>query len=264
MSDPKPPKSIARSTALAAAAILSLTACGADPVADGRLRPPALGPTSFIDPDIIVATDPTAFTGVTPDGQGSRTMYDGRTEGNVTVDARLFQAAYDDGLAIEVQVNPEFPDSVAGALAEKYAAALGRLPTAIRDGIDFLWVHDGVAPLGNDSDAVWIHVGQADEYEQTGFLEESLVPPAVRATIQGVHGSAAGWLEAQELDNGFISLLAQDAPDTEDVAQSFLPYFTVLYRSDRITDFLTATIINAIPARLSYFDEQNFDMYPLD
>jgi hypothetical protein len=258
-------KSTVVAAAVAGFGILSFAACGADPVDDGRLLPPVLGPTSFIDPDIVVPTDPTAFAGpLVSSGQASRTMYDGRTEANVTVDAWVFQATYDDGLSIEVLVNPEFNDSTAAALADKYAAALGRLPTAIRDGIDELWVHDGVAPFGNDTDAVWIHVGQADEYEEDGFLEESLVPAAVRATIQAQHGAAAGWLEAQEIDNRFISQVAQDAPEAEDLAQSFLPYFAVVHRSDRITDFLAATIINAIPARLTYFDGQNFDMHPLD
>lgn len=242
---------------------LPLAGCGEDPV-EPRLGPPALGPTSFIDPDIIVPTDPTAFTGVTANGQASRTMYDGRTEADVTVDAWLFDATYDDGLAVEVQVNPEFGDSVAAVLAEKYAAAFGRLPNVIRDGVDVLWIHDGVADFGNDDDAIWIHAEQADEYEGNGFLEESLVPAAVRATIQATHGGAAAWLEAQALDNRFISQIAQDDPETEDVAQSFLPYFTVVHRSDRVTAFLAATIVNAIPARLGYLEDQAFDMHPLD
>ena len=248
-----------------ALALMTLAAAGCGEEAGPPvLLPPVLGPTSFIDPDIIVSTDPTALTSLVANGQGSRTMYDGRTGAGVTVDAWLFDAGYDDGLQVEVQVNPEFGDSLAAVLAAKYSEAFGRLPNVIRDGVEMLWIHDGVADIGSDDDAIWLHVGQVDQYEADGFLEESLVPAAVRATIQSAHGASAGWLEAQAIDNRFISQIAEDNPDTEDVAQSFLPYFTVVHRSSRVTHFLAATIVNAIPARLNYFADQAFDMHPLD
>ena len=78
------------------------------------------------------------------------------------------------------------------------------------------------------------------------------------------HAASAGWLEAQELDNGFISPIAQDDPEGEDLAESFLPYIAVLYGDGRVTPFLQGTIIGQIPARLTYLDEQSFDMYPVD
>jgi hypothetical protein len=242
---------------------LPIAACDDTPANTGP-RPPALGPTSFIDPDILTETDPTTLTGLVPGGQADRTLYDGRVDGTVTVSAYVYQASFDDLLTAEVAVNPEFSSDSASVLAEKYTAALGRLPTAIRGGIEFVWIHDGVAPIEGRASAIVIHVGQADVHEAAGFLEEALVPEAVRVSLQSLHGATAGWREAQALDNGFISQLAEDNPDTEDVPQSFLPYFAVLHKQDRITQFLSATIVKAIPARLTYFDEQGFDMHPLD
>ena len=60
-------------------------------------------------------------------------MFDRRVNGWITVDAYLFNASFDDGLAAEIQVNPEFGGSNAAlAEAEKYAEVIGRLPTVLR------------------------------------------------------------------------------------------------------------------------------------
>lgn len=242
---------------------LPMVACGDDPPGNTGLRPPALGSTSFIDPDILTDADQSTLTGLVAGGQAERTMYDGRVGGSVTVDAHVFEASFDDGLTAEVQVNPEFATADAALVADKYARALGRLPTVLRTGIETLWIHDGIALFDGRGTAMLIHVGQADLYENDGFLEEALVPEAVHISLQPQHGSSTGWREAQALDNGFISQQAEDSPTTEDVPQSFLPYMAILYKQDRITQFLASTIVNQIPARLTYFDEQIFDMHPL-
>lgn len=81
---------------------------------------PPYGGTAYIDPDIITQTDPTALQNVTDTGRGDRVMYDRRVEDWITVSAYLFDARNDDGLAIEIQVNPEF-GSVEAAMAEALA-----------------------------------------------------------------------------------------------------------------------------------------------
>jgi hypothetical protein len=87
---------------------LAALAC---PVA--RAQPPFSG-TIFIDPNIITASDPTTFTGITYAGQGIRTMFDRRVNSFIDVNAFLVNATFRDGLAAEIQVNPEF-GSVAAA-----------------------------------------------------------------------------------------------------------------------------------------------------
>ena len=73
---------------------------------DQNYNPP-FGGTIFIDPDIITQEDPTTFVSLSYAGTGSRQMYD-RRSGWVTLEPFLFPAEYDDGLSIEIQVNPEF------------------------------------------------------------------------------------------------------------------------------------------------------------
>jgi hypothetical protein len=90
------------------------------------IEPPFYG-TIFLDPDIITPEDPSSFLALTPDGQGSRSMFDRRVNNWISVEAYLFQVTFDDGLSVEIQVNPEFGSSaLAQVEAEKYAIVIGR------------------------------------------------------------------------------------------------------------------------------------------
>ena len=61
----------------------------------------------------------------------------------------------------------------------------------------------------------------------------------------------------------YISKYAKKYPKREDVAESIVPWIAVRYRLDRISNVDVETILKTIPNRLKFFDEQNFDMYPL-
>jgi len=50
----------------------------------------------------------------------------------------------------------------------------------------------------------------------------------------------------------------------EDIAESFLPYLAVRYRSDRISHALADRISEAMPNRIAYFDGIGLAMYPID
>jgi len=248
------------------AAVLCVVGCRGDasepePV---PMTPPFSG-TIFIDPDIITAMDPTAFVGLTYAGQGPRTMFDRRVDGWITVEAYLFDATFDDGLALEVQVNPEFGTAASSqTAAELYADAIGRLPTALRKEVRTVWIHRGVQPFGGGNNNLLIHVGQADLYVTSGILEETLVHEAAHTSLDAAHAAAPGWLAAQAADPTFISTYARDFPAREDIAESFLPYLAVRYRSDRISAALRSTILATIPNRIAYFDGLALSMHPVD
>jgi hypothetical protein len=71
------------------------------------------------------------------------------------------------------------------------------------------------------------------------------------------------WRAAQQSDPDFISTFAEDFPDSEDIAESFLPYLAVRDRADRISSSLEDVINNTIPARIVFFDGLTLDMHPL-
>ena len=225
--------------------------------------PPFSG-TIYIDRDIITTSDPTTFQGASYAGQGLRTMFDRRVNSWINVNAYLFNTSFSDGLATEVQVNPEFASPAAAmAEAQKYGAVIGRLPTALRDDVQTIWIHKGTQPFGGGNHNLLIHTGQAALYDADGILEETLVHESSHTSLDAAHASAAGWLAAQSADGEFISTYARDNPTREDIAESFLPYLAVRYRSERISQSLADTILQTIPNRIDYFDAQSFDMFPV-
>ncbi|UCC23887.1 MAG: hypothetical protein JSU98_09100 [Gemmatimonadales bacterium] len=247
--------------------LAGLLACGEEgggtPPPDPPPDPPFWG-TIFIAPDLITDADPTALQEVTPAGQGARTMFDRRVEGWVTVDAYLFDATFQDGLALEVQVNPEFETGEAALeMARRFAEAIGRLPTALRAGVETVWIHRGVELFGGGNDNILIHTGQADQYEADGILEETLVHEAVHSSLDSEHATAPGWRAAQNADNWFISAYARDHPTREDLAESFVPYLAVRARAERVAPALRELILQVMPARVQYLDGLSLDLHPL-
>jgi hypothetical protein len=89
------------------------------------------------------------------------------------------------------------------------------------------------------------------------------VHEASHTSLDAGHAGSAGWLAAQAADCRFISSYARDFPAREDIAESFLPYLAVRYRSTQISQALADTINATIPHRIAYFDDQAFDMYPI-
>jgi len=69
-------------------------------------------------------------------------------------------------------------------------------------------------------------------------------------------------IDAQKKDNNYISTYARDNPAREDIAESFLAYFAVTYRKDRISQNTYDTIMRIIPNRIKFFDSLNLDMSP--
>jgi hypothetical protein len=230
------------------------------------LGTPPFGGTIFIDPDIITPEDPTTFVSLIYNGQGSRTMFDRRVNDWVTLNPYLFPTQYDDGLYIEIQVNPEFGSpEVAEVQALKFAEVIGRLTTQLRKDVETVWIHRGNEPFGGGNNNLLIHTDWSEEnYESQGILEETLVHEASHTSLDSYHAEAEDWLNAQSIDCNFISDYARDNPIREDISESYLPYLAIRYRADRISPSLKQTIENTMPNRINYFDNQNFNMYPIE
>lgn len=226
-------------------------------------NPPFSG-TIYVDSDIITEEDHSTFISLSYTGRADRLMYD-RRYGWVTLKPFLFPAKFDDSLSIEIQVNPEF-ETVENAqnYALKYAKAIGRLTTQLRKDVKTTWIHRGNEPFGGGNNNLLIHTDWSETYyEGQGILEETLVHEAAHTSLDSYHANSSGWLAAQTKDCEFISTYAQDNPYREDIAESYLLYLAIRFRPERISEELKRTIEKAIPNRIEYFDEQNFDMYPI-
>ena len=218
------------------------------------------GGTDFKGYGIVTSQDPSSFISVSYTGTGTRQMYDRRSSW-VYLKAFLFEAKFDDGSIIEMQINPEFKDeSLAEIEAKKYAFLIGQLPAVLRKDIQTSWIHKGMNYFGGGNNNILIHTGRALEYERYGMIEEILIHEASHTSLDSYHAKNYAWQEAQRKDNVFISNYAEENPMREDIAESFLTYIAVNHRSDRISPKLKSTILKTIPNRIKYFDNQNFDL----
>ena len=231
-------------------------------VAAPNLAPPYRG-TAFLDPDIIVPSDPTDFVGLEPAGRGERFVYD-RRHGWITIQAYLFDATFANGRFAEFQINPEFgPWTEAEAVARAYAPAIGQIPVALREDVDAVWIHRGDEPFGGGNRSLLVHSDRGEQYRERGILPEILVHEGVHTSLDSAHAGAPGWLAAQAADPTFISTYARDHPDREDLAESFSAWLAVRHRRDRITEGMADTITSAIPHRLAYFDSLHLSLCPV-
>jgi len=246
--------------------VLSLSACGGSETSGkdigGGNLPPFDG-TIFIAPDIIKDTDPTSFITLTYTGQAERSMLDRRSDKFKTINAYLFIAAFDDGIELEVQVNPEFALEVAKRHAEEYSRVVGQMPFTLRKGLEDVSIHDGIAPFSGDEKNIVIHTGQGEKYIGEGILAETLIHETVHAMIDKDHSHNAQWNQAQQQDIAFISTYAESHPFREDLAESFVPYLAVRYKSDRISQALKDTITSTIQHRIAYFDSLAIEIHPM-
>jgi hypothetical protein len=227
-------------------------------------KDPPFSGTIFVSPDIITSSDSTTLQSVLYTGQDKRTMFDRRVNNFVENNAFLFNVTFNDGLSTEVQVNPEFSTKeLAEVEAIKYAKAIGRLPKVLRKDVKTVWIHKGQQPFGGGNNNILIHTEQAVKYENDGILEETLVHEASHTSLDSYHAKSSGWIASQKADVNFISTYARDNPEREDIAESFLLYLAVKYRSDRISQDLKNIINSTIPNRIKYFDELSLNVSPV-
>ena len=248
------------------ALLLAASAAGADDCPSVRSKdqateqPPFAG-TLFIHPDIVTDSDPTTFESINYQGRSLRTMFDRRKDAWIRAYPYLFDASYQDGLRIEVQVNPEFEGrdkAQAEAEALKYARMIGQLPTLLRVDVETVWIHRGNNSLGGGNNNLLIHTGHADSLAQRELLEEGFIHEASHTSLDPGRVRSPDWCAAQAQDGRFISTYARDYPEREDVAESFPTYLAVRHRADRLPRSLVDTILQAIPNRIEYFDNQPF------
>lgn len=243
-------------------------------VAASAAAAPPFGGTVFLHPAILAESDPSALASLTYQGRGLRTMFDRRGRAGVCdgswrggdwieVRAYLFAATYGYGPPIEVQVNPEYGSAAAAEReATYYAEAIGRLPAALRAGVETVWIQKGDCDWGGGNRNILIHTDRTAKFRSLGAIEEALMHEGAHASLDPVYARSAGWRAAQAADGGFISDYARDYPDTEDLAESIVAFFAAEYRAARIPRAMRSTIRATIPNRIAWFESLDLDMRP--
>ena len=222
------------------------------------------GGTVWVTPDILGPCDPTLLGNVAYSGRGLREVFDRRVESWVTVNVYVFEAQLGER-TVEFQVNSEFgSEKAAREQVDTFAPAIGRLPAVIVSELRKVEVNAGEGLFGGNrfNGSFLIHTDDENTKRavREGFLEEVFLHEGAHVSLDPLISDAPGWRWAQRADGAFISGYARDHPDREDVAESFLPYFAVRHRPDRLTPEELWFMMTTIPNRLAYFDEQHFNM----
>jgi hypothetical protein len=210
----------------------------------------------------IRANDPSALVAIHNAGQGERTVEDRRTGGDVTINARLFQAEYDGGSSLEVIANPEFGLDEARTRAYVWAYRLGQIPRALRERVTTIVLHRGNQPPGARNGRILIHTGQLDNLSRT-IPEELLMHEATHAGFWSNERSI-NWRLAQAADNAFISAYAARVPTGEDMAETVPAWVALRYRRDRLAPEVADRLESLLPNRLAYLDGLGWDMHPIE
>jgi len=229
-------------------------------------KPPFDG-TIWYFPTVINSNDPTTLQELIYIGQDNREMYDRRKGGRwINNKVFLFNAIYEER-TIEIQVNSEFnnPDN-AFEEAFFYSEIIGRLPNFLLTSVKTVWIHKGNNDWGGGNENLLIHTGRSKEYISKKIIEEVFIHEAGHTSLDWNWGGVitkTQWKKAKIKDKEYISKYAKKYKDREDIAESILPWIAVRYRLDRISKKNADKVLKNIPNRLKFFDEQNFDMYPL-
>ena len=224
---------------------------------------PPFGGTIFVSGNIITPEDPSAFVSVTPTGREERRMFDRRGGKRGAVNAYMFIAKFDDGQSMIVQVNPEFGEKQALEQTKKYLLVIGQMPFALRKDVQRVTIHKGKKGFGGGNRGLLIHTGMGESYIRSGILAETFYHEASHTSLDRPHSANKDWLAAQKKDPDYISGYAKQHPRREDIAESYLMYFALRYKPERIDKKLRETIKKTIPNRIAYFDTLKLNMYPV-
>ena len=229
----------------------------------------------YADGNIITNKDPTTLQNLVFVEEKLMETFDRRFKSTQLIKGRIihgkmnvakhfvFKATFENDHKVTVAVNAEFKTKgKAEKTALKYIKIVGQLPTFLREGINFIVIHKGKANWGGGARKIYIHTGDLNHK----FNEETMVHEAGHAALDwnglGLVNHAE-WGAMQLADKKFISEYAQQYPDQEDVAETILWWIAVRCKPDKISKKNYKKVLEAIPNRLKYFDEQNYDTYPL-
>ena len=85
-------------------------------------------------------------------------------------------------------------------------------------------------------------------------IEETIFHESVHATLDDDYLGNADWIEAQKSDGAYVTRYAAERPDKEDMAESALFAYTILYHPGRLPEDVERQVKALMPNRLAYFD----------
>ena len=230
----------------------------------------------YHDCDIIKKKDPTTFLNLSFLGVENIKWFDYRlsTENSmkyeIYFDAFIFKARFEKGKDVTIRVNSEFKTKEkAEKIAKKYAKTIGQLPNFLRvPHLLTSTIHKGNGGWGGGNSDILIHTGTSPSRRGVSkCLEEVMIHEGAHVsidffyTLKGKKGNR--WKDAANKDNIYVTPYARKNPFREDIAETINWWIAARCKKDRISKSTYKKIVQNIPNRLEFFDNQDFDTYPL-
>ena len=212
------------------------------------------GGTVYTVPNMYVESDPSTLQTFVFNGMETSEEYDHRGEDWFEIEFYAFVATYADGQEVWFLVNGEYDTQRQAEFAGKlYAKVLGQMPRLLRQGVDYIVVHETGSDWSASPGVITIHDGAVEQEASEGALEESMIHETVHASLDEDWSYRRDWAQAQREDGGFISDYGQENPDSEDFAESFTLYLGLSQHPGRMPAPVVETMLDIMPARLKFF-----------
>jgi hypothetical protein len=209
------------------------------------------------DFDFITADDPSTFESLSFIERRRAELPDKR-DNSLWRDAFVFEARFSDQTEVTIFIDAQFEtQEAAEAEAQRYVHPLGKLPTALRRGVNRLCVHRGgpMTTAFSDIGLIVLYSENASVRISNHDLEETVFHESVHAAWDAEHAESELWRRAQALDQAFVTNYAKSKPDREDLAETALFAFTLLHHPERLPPAVQTSVKGMVPARIRYIGE---------
>ena len=248
--------------------------------------------------EIINSQDPSSLEKVIYIGEKKRKILEARSDRKnksrrfyFKTITYVFDAYFENGKIFEVLIyfanEKNKGEDKAESLARKYAFMIGQMPNILLQRLDAAHIYadvEGISNANANERIINIHPIGEQGYRFGSAIEELFIHELVHAsldkpingvykrvnkkrhnneTINSIKLSWGDWRKAIKADKKIYITEYAKTNIHEDLAESFTAWLALRYKSGRISSLQKQTIEKKIPNRIKFFDEQQFDMYPL-
>lgn len=210
------------------------------------------------DIDFIHSDDPSSFETFEYLYQDIKEMPDKNSDELIDSSAFVFLLSFNDGDELEIWANSDFEtiDS-AEFYVEKLTDPLGKLPSFMRQKINHVVLHKGDETAFAESAGHFFMMYSENILDRiaTNDIEETVFHESVHASFEIDHIETNAWKRAQKKDAAFVTEYGQDFPIREDMAESAIFVYTLIYHPDRLSSETRDWLSTNLSKRIDFFEE---------
>lgn len=203
------------------------------------------------DLDFILADDPGACWSIAENAGGRTEMYDPRRDTLFVEDALHFDITFSDQ-NIRINVHPDVNDPQQRAM--EAAASISRLPIQMRTALRYVNILDGDGAAWEEALGGFftLYDGLMERRLAEHDLDETVFHESAHVALDRLLLRDPDWRSNQIADGEFITQYAAENPIKEDIAESALFAWTMLYHPGRLPADVEAAVRDIVPNRLDY------------